>query len=269
MDVLADRRTGFTCPEHVQPHSTDIPAGAARLHRPLVCIEGPEEFDITFEFCGLKFHRLRVADLRDTHDVGRGWSCSYLLASVGVVRADVHEQQVHGAVDQPGQRSPPGSLEICWSVRPVIIAVHRSSVFWSCIADDGEVRCHLVVHLDRDCVAVRRRCEPRDRPLEQQLVADRVTGAEVDELTHGASDRRNGSTEICSSVAARSSRSATPGIPPGTSRCRCRASRRSRSVRSTEPACRRQLTEVTHRQRRENPCSSWTSSHEEALIDLL
>ena len=82
------------------------------------------------------------------------------------------------------QRSPPGSLESCWSTRPVVHAVHMSR--WRGSVTPLRASCWRAEPsaLTAGANASGGGLEVRDRALEQQLVTGHVAAAEVDEATH-------------------------------------------------------------------------------------
>ena len=135
MDVLAHRRAGIACTQHVLVHRSNVPRWAIGRGRPRVVVQRPEHSQRAFQLVLLQLHGFvmrewlerRYVDGGHGHDRGplvrvvreegfRGIRCDWEWAS----------SMVTDSSTSPVHRSPPGSFEICWSTRPVISAVHRS-----------------------------------------------------------------------------------------------------------------------------------------------
>jgi hypothetical protein len=97
------------------------------------------------------------------------------------VAVGVGQQHVARAIDERGPSGPArvvGDLLVAQAGQRRRPQVERRLVVYP---DVSQLPAHPLVVLDRDGVALRRRCESRDRALEEQLIADGVAAAELDE----------------------------------------------------------------------------------------
>src|SRR5665213_3277344 len=135
VDVLAHGRAGFACAQHVLIHRTNVPRRAFGRGRPRFDVQRPEHSERAFQLMLLQVHGFVMAqwferrhvDGRHGHDRGPlvrsvrdegflvAWCCWQWARNISI------DSSIN-----PVQRSPPGSLETCWSTSPVISAVHRS-----------------------------------------------------------------------------------------------------------------------------------------------
>src|ERR1035437_4406117 len=135
VDVLTHGRTGFPCSQYMLIHRTYVPRGAVGRGRPRLVIQRSEHAEGAIQLMLLQVHGFAMGqwferhhiDCRAGHDrgplvrVGRDEGIRATWCGWQWARSMVTDSST-----RPVHRSPPGSLETCWSTRPVMSAVQRS-----------------------------------------------------------------------------------------------------------------------------------------------
>src|SRR5450759_264424 len=134
VDVLAHRRTGLACAQHMLVHRTDVPRRAVCRCRPRCVIQRSEHAEGAIQLMLLQVHGFAMTQWFERHHIDcRGGHDRVPLVRVGrdegtrATRCGWQwaRNMVTDSLTRPVHRSPPGSLETCWSTRPVMSAVQR------------------------------------------------------------------------------------------------------------------------------------------------
>src|SRR5690606_9165193 len=120
-------------------HRPHVPLRAVGRFEPVVGVERPKLLDEAPVLVGGEHLGLGPGDRGNCLDTGDGHRvCTFFVDGFGRDRLVTKSRYISMASSvRLAQRSPPGSLEICWSVRPVPIAVNRSMSRGSSMPSDA------------------------------------------------------------------------------------------------------------------------------------